>query len=266
MDHSYWRTQTTTKPLFPNIEWNKPERRDLAGKLGIIGGNKLGFIAVAESYATALTAGTGTVRALVPDSLRKTIPPVMTDVLFGASNPSGSLAQDALADMRALGDWADSVLLIGDAGRNSETALVYDAFIHDYTKQLIITRDAIDLVKNNPELLVSRPNTTLVGSFAQLQKLFQGVYYPKMLTFSMQLANLVEALHKFTITYPVTLVTLHRDTVVIAHAGEVVTQEWGNAMAIWRGTLATTITSYQLWNPSKPLEAAASALLHTIES
>ena len=27
MNHSYWHIQTTEKPLFPDIEWNKPERR-----------------------------------------------------------------------------------------------------------------------------------------------------------------------------------------------------------------------------------------------
>ena len=54
MDTSYWQKQTVSKPLFPDIDWNKPERRNQAGKLLIVGGNKLGFAAVAESYQTAL--------------------------------------------------------------------------------------------------------------------------------------------------------------------------------------------------------------------
>ena len=261
MDTSYWQIQDTTKPLFPDIEWSKPERHDQAGRLGIIGGNNLGFAGVAESYTAASSAGVGSVRVLLPDVLKRTVPSVITDTIFAASNPSGGLARDALHEMRALGDWANSILLIGDAGRNSETALVYDEFIASYTGQLTITRDAIDLVKNNASLLLDRDNTMLVASFAQVQKLFQSVYYPKVLTFSMHLAQLVEALHKFTLTYPVIIVTLHRNTVVVARNGYIVTQPWENPMTIWRGTTATRAASYWIWTPSRPIEAIAYSLI-----
>ena len=260
---TYWRQQTPETPLFPDIEWNKPERRDQAGKLGIIGGNKLGFVSVAESYSLAFEAGVGDARVLLPDVLKRSIPTSITETIFGTSNPSGSLARDALTSMHALGAWADGILLVGDAGRNSETALVYDDFISSYSGQLTITRDAIDLVRNNNSLLVDRPNTVFVASFAQVQKLFQSVYYPKILTFSMHLAQLIEALHKFTVTYPVTIVTLHRETLIIANNGEVVTQAWDNPMMIWRGAMATRAAVYCLWTPSKPLEAVATSVLST---
>ena len=58
-DYPYWQKQTADKPLYPDIEWNKPERRDQAGKLLIVGGNKLGFSAAAEAYQTAKDAGVG---------------------------------------------------------------------------------------------------------------------------------------------------------------------------------------------------------------
>ncbi len=261
MEASYWRKQIATKPLFPDIEWSKPERRDQAGRLGIIGGNKLGFSGVAEGYASILSAGTGEVRVLLPDTLKRTIPPSITDTIFAASNPSGSLARGALSEMQALGAWASGIVLIGDAGRNSETVLVYDDFISSYTGQLTATRDAIDLVKNNATLLVERPDTLLVASFAQIQKIFQSVYYPKIITFSMHLGQLVDALHKFTITYPVAVMTLHRDTLIIAHNGLVITQDWDNAMAIWRGQTAARAASYWAWNATKPIEAIAASIV-----
>ena len=260
MDYSYWKKQSVEKALFPDIEWSKPEQKSQAGKLGIIGGNSLGFAGVAEAYGVASAAGTGDVRVLLPNVLKKALSSAITDAIFAPTNPSGSLAKDAIVEMNAVGEWANSVLLIGDAGRSSETAIAYEQFIQKYAGQLVITRDAIDLVKNASELLVERPNTVLVASFAQLQKLFQAVYYPKVLTFSMQLTNLVEAVHKFTITYPVTLVVLHQDTLVIAHEGNVITQPWDNPMLIWRGTVATKAASYWLWNPGKPLEAIASSI------
>jgi NAD(P)H-hydrate repair Nnr-like enzyme with NAD(P)H-hydrate dehydratase domain len=261
MDYSYWKKQTVETPLFPNIEWSKPEQKSQAGKLGIIGGNKLGFAGVAEAYSVALGTGTGHIRVLLPDALKKVIPPIITDAVFAPTNPSGSLSKDALDEMNAMSAWADEVLLIGDAGRSGETAVLYEQFIQKYQGQLVLTRDAIDLVKNSAELLVERPKTVLVASFAQLQKLFQSVYYPKVLTFSMQLTNLVEAVHKFTITYPVTIVVLHKDHLIIASGGEVVSQLWDNPMMIWRGTVAAKAASYWLWNPSKPVEAIASSVL-----
>ena len=261
MDLSYWRKQTTTEPLFPDIEWSKPEQRSQAGKLGIIGGNKLGFAGVAEAYSVATSAGVGQVRVLLPDVLKKTIPRAITDTMFAPTNISGSLTKDADAEMATLGAWADGILLIGDAGRSSETAILYEKFLQDYTGQLVITRDAVDLVKNSSQTLVDRPKTLLIVSFAQLQKLFQAVYYPKVLTFSMQLTNLVEALHKFTISYPVSIAVLHRETFIVAHDGKVVTTPWDNPMMMWRGVTAAKAATYWIWSPSKPLEATSTAIV-----
>lgn len=264
--HEYWHRQEPHRPLFPDIEWGKPEQRNARGRLGIIGGNKLGFAGVAEAYSVALTTGAGEVRVLLPDVLRSSIPAAMTDVVFGASNPSGSLARAADDEMRALGGWASCILLVGDAGRNSETAITYETFIHTYTGPLVITRDAFDLIRSNSQSLVGRPSTILILSFAQLQKLFREVYYPKMLTFSMQLLQLVEAVHAFTITYPVTIVVLHKDTLVVAHGGIVTTTAWDSPMAIWRGTTAARAACYVMWTPSQLLEAVTASLVVTAEN
>lgn len=260
MDYPYWKKQNPGEPLFPDIEWSRPEQKAQAGKLGIIGGNKLGFAGVAEAYGVATEAGVGNIRVLLPDVLRKTIPTTITDTIFGPTNPSGSLTKEAVAEMNALGEWASGVLLVGDAGRSSETAIAYEQFIQHFKGQLVVTRDAIDLIKASPELVAERPNTLLVASFAQLQKLLQSLYYPKVLTFSMQLSNLVEALHKFTITYPVSIAVLHKEHLVIASGGEVVSTPWGNPMSIWRGSVAARAAVYWLWNPGKPLEAVATSL------
>lgn len=259
--HPYWHQQTKSKPLYPDIEWSKPEQRSQRGRLVIIGGNKLGFTSVAENYSVALENGAGEVRVLLPDILKKAIPAVMTDVVFGASNPSGGLARDALGDMVTAANWATGVLLIGDAGRNSETAVLYEEFARNYTGTLTITRDAIDLFKNSPQTLVDRPETLLVLSFAQLQKLFQSVYYPKVLTFSMQLTNLVEALHKFTTTYPISIAVLFKDNLLTSSSGEVTSTQWESPMDIWRGKTATVASVYWLWNQSSPLKSVTASLV-----
>lgn len=261
MDFSYWKKQSPESPLYPDIEWSKPENRNQAGKLAIIGGNKLGFAGVAEAYSVATSAGIGQLRVLLPDVLKKTIPASITDAHFAPTNPSGSLSKDAAPDMATIAAWADAALLIGDAGRSSETAILYENFVRDYAGPLVITRDAIDLIKNSAQAIVDRPNTVLVASFAQLQKLFQAVYYPKVLTFSMQLTNFVEALHKFTITYPIALAVLHQETFIVAFDGEVTTTPWDSPMNIWRGNTAAKAATYLLWSPSRPLQAITTAII-----
>jgi NAD(P)H-hydrate repair Nnr-like enzyme with NAD(P)H-hydrate dehydratase domain len=77
MEYSYWHKQTIGSPLYPDIEWSKPERKSLAGRLGIIGGNKLGFAGVAEAYGVSTMAGAQDIRVLLPDALKKSIPAIM---------------------------------------------------------------------------------------------------------------------------------------------------------------------------------------------
>ena len=254
MHDSFWRKQSSAEPLFPDIEWNRPEQKSRAGKLAIIGGNKFGFVAVATAYQEAVEVGAGQVRVVLPDALKPAIPATILDTVYVPSNTSGGMSRDAEPLVLASLMWADHALLIGDAGRNSETAMIYESLLRT-DRPLTITRDAIDLLKNASMAMISRPSTTLVVSFAQLQKLFQAVYYPKMLSFSMQLSLLVDTLHKFTTTYPCVIVTYHQNQLVIAHDGQVITQEFDQPMLIWRGTVATRSACYQLWTPGKLLKS-----------
>lgn len=258
-DQSFWRKQTTDRPLFPDIEWNRPEQRTRAGKLCIIGGNKLGFVSVATAYKEATEIGAGQIRAILPDSLKGAIPVTILDAVLVPSNPSGGMSREATDDVAAGLAWSNHTLLIGDAGRNSETAMIFESLLAGDTP-LTITRDAVDLLRNVSHKMVERERTTLVLSFAQLQKLFQAVYYPKILSFSMQLNLLVEAVHKFTTTYPIALVTYHQNHLIIAYNGEIVTQEFDDPMLIWRGSVATRAACYQLWTPDRPLEAIVASV------
>jgi ADP-dependent NAD(P)H-hydrate dehydratase / NAD(P)H-hydrate epimerase len=260
--YPYWLKQTN-KPLFPDIAWAKPEQKAKAGKLAVIGGHAHSFAATAESYYTAGVAGAGQVRVLLPEALKKLIPQVLDDTVFVASNPSGGFSKAADPEIRAVSEWADGILLIGDCGRNSETAMLYESLLKNTAKPITITRDAIDLLKNSTEAMLERDHTLLVLSIAQLQKLFQAVYYPKIITFSMQLNMLVEALHKFTITYPVAIMVLHNEKLVVANAGKISTTPWQQAMAIWRGEVATKASVYWLWNPAKVFEAAPTSLINS---
>ena len=78
----------------------------------------------------------------------------------------------------------------------------------------------------------------------------------------MQLSTLVETLHKFTISYPITIVVFHQNHIAVAHDGQVSTTPWENALAIWRGSVATKVAVFWLQNPSKPFEAITVSLVN----
>lgn len=256
MEYTYWLRPTPNKPLFPELEWEVPERRDQRGKLAIIGGNAHGFAAVAGAYQEASEAEAGIVRAVVPDTIKPLLKGAMHDVLFSPSNPSGGFAKEAENDMKTAASWADMLLLPGDTGRNSETTICFEHVLQSVATPCTITRDAIDLLKSNPSLLLERDKNILVVSFAQLQKLLQSVYFPRGLIFSMHLAQLVEVLHKATLSYPAMLVTYHSEHLIIAHNGRVASLLLENPMMIWRGSVATKIAVRAMQHSKKVFEAA----------
>lgn len=262
MDFDYWQRQTPNTPLFPDIEWQKPQQKAQAGKLLIIGGNAHGFAAVAQAHADALKAGIGECRVALPSALKKNIDPQILDCIFVPTNQSGGFSKEGLNQLKAAVSWADGVLFIGDAGRNSETAILYEQLLQDFPKKLhIITRDAADLLKNNWPELLKQENTAFILTLAQVQKLFQSVYYPKTILFSMQLTNLVEALHKFTITYPATVVVFHQQQLLAAGAGQVTSTPWQQPMLIWRGSVAARAAAYGIQHPNSLLAAITTSFV-----
>jgi NAD(P)H-hydrate repair Nnr-like enzyme with NAD(P)H-hydrate dehydratase domain len=260
MNYDFWQKQEPDAPLYPDFMWKRPERVQDRGRFLIIGGNKLGFAAVQLAYKTALEAETGEIRVILPDALAKVVPKTALDALFLPSNTSGGFSKSGLEEALAAVKWADSVIFVGDSGQNSETALFLEEILRESEVKVFIARDAVDLLKNNGEELLKRPQTTLAVSFAQLQKLFQAVYYPIMLTFSQNLTQVVENLHKFTLTYPVTLELFHKDTLFLAKNGRVITQKYTNAVNMWTGKLPTKGAVYQMWTDDLLEALAASAV------
>ncbi|HXY18323.1 MAG TPA: hypothetical protein VEH48_02805, partial [Candidatus Nitrosopolaris sp.] len=132
MEDTNWLRQTPDKPLFPDLLWSRPENKRQRGKLLIVGGNSHGFAAPASAFAAAGTAGIGAARVLLPDATQKTIGTGFTDAVFAPSTPSGSFSRQALAELLENAGWADGVLLAGDFGRNSETAILLESFLDKY--------------------------------------------------------------------------------------------------------------------------------------
>src|SRR5260221_160024 len=123
MENTNWLRQTK-EPLFPDLLWSRPENKRHAGKLLIVGGNANGFATPARAYSAAAKAGIGTAKVLLPAALQKTLGKSFAEAEFALSTPSGSFSRQALDSLLDSANWADGVLLAGDFGRNSETAIL----------------------------------------------------------------------------------------------------------------------------------------------
>lgn len=261
MHKDYWHKQTADKPLYPDMLWSRPENRLYAGKLLIIGGNAQGFAAAGEAYTAATRAGIGTARMYLPDTLQKALGRDFAAGEFGPSTPSGSFAQRALAEALAMAHWADGTLLAGDLGRNSETAIMLEKFVDKYGGQLTITRDAAEYCINTPGACVDRPDTMMVISLAQLQKLGIQSRFTTAFTFDMDMLRFVDALHEFTTIHPLAIVVKHLDNIFVAHGGQISSTPVSGTDRFWRTRTSAACATWWIQNPGKTFEALTTALV-----
>ena len=254
----FWQKQAS-EPLFPDLLWSRPENKRTAGKLLIIGGNLHNFSAPGAAYQTAVEAGVGTARVLLPEGLRKTIGAVLDNCEFAPMNKSGSFSKLALDEWLENAAWADGVLLSGDLGRNSETAIVTEQFIKKYSGQLTITQDALDQFRDNPKELFSRPNTTNIASFGQLQKMWPFVTADdRVIKYGNSLTQNLDILHATAKNLPINLITKQHDDLIVLADGKISTTK--STEEVWRVDTAAKVAVWWLQKPIKPFEALTTAV------
>ncbi|MBQ2673040.1 hypothetical protein IJG01_03690 [Candidatus Saccharibacteria bacterium] len=244
-----------------DLSWNIPEQKQ--GTVNIIGGNSQNFrteIKIAEFLTSSYPIQA--LNVVLPDALKTKLPP-LPNLLFLSSTDSGSLADGA--ELTSAINRADANLLLGDLSKNSVTSKVIASACTSAEKPLLITRDAVDLITENAnDRMLMNENLFFFASLPQLQKLFRAVYYPKMLLMSQSLIQVAEVLHKFTLSYPISLVTLHDGQILIAKNGMVkaieLTKSGYSPMMFWNGELAAKILALNLYNPHQFIDATITAI------
>lgn len=257
MRPDYWHKQTVDKPLYPNLLWSRPENRQQAGKLLIVGGNSYGFVAPAEAYRHTEKAGVGVIRMLLPDSLRKVVGKTFDAGDFAPTTPSGSFSQSALAEMLDLGSWADAVLLAGSFGKNSETAILLEKFVAKCPCAITLVGDAADYFLAVPRPVLDRPRTLLALDFSQLQKLAIGAHSTKPFTSQLDFLHFMELLHDFGAEHAANLLVEHLGQLFVVSQGRVSTTPLGDSSLLQAASQASV---WWLQMPDKPFEAMTTAL------
>jgi hypothetical protein len=258
----YWVKQDVNKPLYPDLIWSRPENRNQAGKLLIVGGNSQSFAAAAASYNESVTAGIGTAKVLLPDSLQKTVGRIIENGEYAPSTPSGSFSRQALAEILSYSHWADMVIMAGDLARNSETAIMLEQYVSKYQGLLCLTKDALDYFVFNPLIVTDRPNTLIVASFSQLQKIFVNAKSTTAVTFDMDIIRFVDTLHDFSIKHPAALIVKHLDNIFVAYNGQVSSTKI-DSTDIWRIKYASRSCVWWIQNQDKAFEALTTSIIKT---
>ena len=249
------------KNPYEDLKWNIPERKQ--GSVNIIGGNSGSFrteVKVAE-YMSANFPVQDTWLVL-PDALKGKLPN-LPNFKFLPSTDSGAF--DESQELINVFGASDFNLVIGDLSRNSVTGKGIASAVKSSEKMTLITRDSVDLLtENQPERWLMNENLIIFASVAQLQKLLRAVYYPKMLLMSQSLVQVVEVLHKFTLSYPVHIVTLHNEQILVAGNGIVkavpLTKSGYSPITLWNGEMAAKIVGMNLYNPNKNIETSVCAI------
>ena len=256
-----WLKQEYSKPLFDQLIWNKPEQKSQAGTLLIVGGNAHAINAPNEAYSLAKYAGIGDAKVLLPRHTKKFfMGKLPTDVELLDDTPSGSFSTKGLVDFPSYLNWADATLFAGDIGRNSETAIFIETIARDFGGIQIYTRDAIEYFSSNPYEIFNRPNTLLVVSLAQLQKLLVSLKETEPITFDMGIVKLSKVLSNITTKYRITIVVQYGAHILCSNDGLGVVTEIPLVPSSWRLKTATTASVWWAQNPQKPLEAIATAV------
>lgn len=249
------------KNPYEDLKWNVPERKQ--GIVNIIGGNKGSFrteVKVAEFLSGAYPLQE--IRVVIPESLKNKLP-ALPNFQFMSATDSGSFAesQEFLDAFNA----SDYNLILGDLSHNTVTGRAVASACKTSEKMTLVTRDAVDLLADNtPERWLMNENIVVFASVAQLQKLLRAVYYPKMLMMSSSLVQVAEVLHKFTLSYPVSIATLHNEQILVAQNGTVkavaLVKSGYSPMMFWSGEVAAKVVGMNLYNPNRFIEATICAI------
>ncbi|MBR3329033.1 hypothetical protein IKG29_00690 [Candidatus Saccharibacteria bacterium] len=244
-----------------DLVWNIPEQKK--GIVNVVGGNNQLFkteIKVSEFLAT--TYPIKDVFTVLPNVLKKTLP-ALPNFKFLSSIDSESFSSDE--ELKEIFNSADFNLILGDFSKNKITMRAVASAYQNSEKPLLITRDGVDLITGeNPEKILMNEKVILLASMAQLQKLLRAIYYPKVLLLSQSLVQVAEVLHKLTLSYPISVITLHNDRILVAKNGVVkavpLEKSGYSPIMLWQGKFAAKVAALNLYNPDNLVGAVISAI------
>lgn len=256
-----WQQQKD-KPLFPDLLWSKPENKRSAGKLLLIGGQSGQFNYVAKAYESALKAGAGHIRVLMPDSLQK-VTEHLPDIEYAPSNSSGSFSKKSLGMFYEVSEWADHVMLVGDFGENSQTVTILDGYLLRCPQLTTISNAALASIALPISQLAKRP-ITLALDEPLLAKLPLQFEISKAITSSMNIMEFADILQQMSQKSKANYIVLRQGKIWVATGGGVTSTDIRGAADLQE--LSAFCATWIMQQPAKPLQALTTACYEALNT
>ncbi len=187
----------TDTPLFPDTFWNRPTLKSRGGSSLIIGGQKNAFSDVQAIYQLADAAGMGETNAIMPDVLRR----MLGDSDFGYFVPStisGSLAKSAFGEILHLSEESDGLIIGANLTNNAETGILVESLIEKSQRSMIVTDEAINILKFQPKLISDNANILVIATTLGLMTLANNLHLPITVSPRTGLGGKLEMLRSLT--------------------------------------------------------------------
>lgn len=203
---------------YQDILWSRPTRR--TGRILLVGGHRDGFAELQKAFVGFDVAGAAECHLALPDKLHKLVGN-LEGISLVPSNPSGSIARDALSELVQLADESDAVCLGPDLSNNSETTLAMQRLIAETRASVIIPPQSTEQLKSELTAWGKRSNLLVWLDQKQLlalaAKLAVNVDLPLAIT--PDVIKLVT--QKVSEQYSPTIIVAAKDTISYATSGEV---------------------------------------------
>ncbi len=167
MDQSFQKQ--TNEPLYPKVLWNRPVAARAAGRLLVLSGHSGDLNTPQTIYGSAVAAGIGDCRVVLPDAVRKLVGDAAM-ASYVPSSPSGSLGRASLAAILDLADDYDVIAIGGGLSQNSETTMLVESLLAETKKPVILSDDALVLMKHQLKEIAQRPNSLILTDMVGLIK------------------------------------------------------------------------------------------------
>jgi NAD(P)H-hydrate repair Nnr-like enzyme with NAD(P)H-hydrate dehydratase domain len=251
--------QNYLKPLYEDIIWNKPENKNNAGKILIIGGSQDNFRNVSDIYNYCLKARAGTIKIVLPNTLQKNLFDPNLDQIFLASTKSGSFSSIGLAEMLDLANWSDITILAGNFSKSSETELLMQNFLNKCPSAICIVDDALEIATPVSNDLNEKKNRLLIGSFSQLQKALLKIYPEQILKVSRSIVEQLTSIEQIKNKLNLSIISYDLSNFIVISENKISLTKYPN-LTNWKNMLAAFGSTYFIHNQETLFKGLTSAV------
>ncbi|HUC95616.1 MAG TPA: hypothetical protein VMR76_01495 [Candidatus Saccharimonadia bacterium] len=250
-----WYKQSTKEPLFNDLIWSRPENKSNSGKLLLIGGSNHGFSETVKYYSDLSRAGLGTIKVILSNSTKKILGNMSDDIIYCASNNSGSLGSEAYAEIIDYASWADGLFLSGELGSNSQTVILIEKLVTNYQKLILFYGDSVDIALQMDTSLLLKSNHVFIAPISKIQKMFTKMSSKKAITSKTSLHDLIKIFYEFSQANPISIVTILEDHVIAISDNKISTTKINDLKSSSLFNLAAHVVCWSIQNPKKLFEA-----------